>query len=434
MNKHHVMTVTPQPPAGYRDAPLTGWAPDVPVDVDEAEDFLRACYAELPKLGPVGPRIAAVREQVAALGTYTHTKPELVHGARMAWRNASRCIGRIYWRSLTVLDRRSPRTHEQIFEDLVTHLRFATGEGDRRGHLRPVISVFGQAIPGRPVTRIWNDQLIRYAGYENFGDPRYKFLTAKAEQLGWQGKGSAFDLLPLILQTGQQEPQLYELPETAVLEVPLTHPEFAWFAELGLRWHAVPTISNMRLSIGGVSYPMAPFSGWYMGTEIGARNLADQDRYNQIPVIAAKMGLDTSRESTLWRDRALIELNRAVLHSYEKAGVRITDHHTESRLFVTHVERELKAGRPAPADWTWIVPPVSGGITPVFHQYYTEADLRPNFYLDEYANGLVMDGAAVGQQGVCPVAYGHTPAVETPVMPAIPQQRRAWWKLLRRGV
>src|SRR6188508_2049425 len=102
------------PPAGYRDAPLPGWAPDTPVDVEEAEEFLRNCYAELPKLGPVEPRIAVMREQIAALGTYTHTKLELIHGARMAWRNASRCIGRVYWRSLVVLDRRSPRTPEQV--------------------------------------------------------------------------------------------------------------------------------------------------------------------------------------------------------------------------------------------------------------------------------------------------------------------------------
>jgi nitric-oxide synthase len=393
-------------PAGYRDAPLTGWAPDTPADVDEAEEFLRTCYTELPKLGDVELRLAAVKEEIAAHGTYKHTIDELTHGARMAWRNASRCIGRVYWRSLIVLDRRSRGTHEEIFKDLVTHLKTATGEGDRRGQLRPVITVFPQAIPGRPVTRLWNEQLIRYAGYDTIGDPRYRPLTEAATALGWHGKGSAFDLLPLIMQTGAQPPELFELPETAVLEVPLTHPEFAWFAELGMRWHAVPAISNLRLSVGGVNYPLAPFSGWYMGTEIGARNLADQSRYNQIPVIARKMGLDTRKESTLWRDRALVELNRAVLHSYERAGVRITDHHTESKLFLTHLEREQRAGRTTPADWTWIVPPVSGGLTPVFHQYYTEADLRPNFYLDEHANSL-----AVGKQGTCPVAHGDVPAV-----------------------
>lgn len=28
------------------------------------------------------------------------------------------------------------------------------------------------------------------------------------------------------------------------------------------------------------------------------------------------------------------------------------------------------AGRMCPADWSWIVPPISASLTPVFHQYY----------------------------------------------------------------
>ncbi|MDI1461984.1 nitric oxide synthase oxygenase [Catellatospora sp. KI3] len=383
------MSAPHTPPVGYRDAPPTEWDPDRPVDFAEAEDFLRACYAELPKLGPVEPRLAAAREQIDALGTYTHTHTELVHGARMAWRNASRCIGRVYWRSLSVLDRRTHRGEDQIFADLVSHLHLATGDGHTRGRLRATISIFGQSVPGRPITRVWNDQLIRYAGHRKdgslVGDPQYEQFTAEVAKLGWTGKGSAFDLLPIVLQTGDGQPRLFELPESAVLEVPLAHPEYSWFAELGLRWHAVPAISNMRLSIGGVDYPLAPFSGWYMGTEIGARNLADADRYDQIPVIAARLGLDTSSETTLWRDRALLELNRAVLWSFERSGVRMTDHHSESKLFLTHVERERKAGRETPGDWSWLVPPLSGGLSPIFHQYYPEADQRPNFYLDRAA-------------------------------------------------
>jgi nitric-oxide synthase len=214
---------------------------------------------------------------------------------------------------------------------------------------------------------------------------------------GWRGKGEAFDVLPLAIETPAEGVRLYELPERAILEVPLSHPELGWFAELGLRWHAVPAISNLRLTIGGMQYPLAPFNGWYMGTEIGARNLADADRYNMLPIVAARMGLDTSRESTLWRDRALVELNRAVLHSFEVAGMKITDHHTESERFLTHLRNEEKAGRRVPADWSWIVPPVSGGITPVFHRYYDELDLRPNFYLDPEAQQLAQHGSK------CPV-------------------------------
>lgn len=393
------MTAVP----GYRDVPIQPWRPDAPVDLAEAEDFLRTCYAEVPALGPVEPRLAIVREQVDAVGTYVHTQAELVHGARMAWRNSSRCIGRLYWRSLVVLDRRTARTPDKIFDHILTHLGIASGtyrSADTEpapGRLRPVISIFGQAVPGRPMTRIWNDQLVRYAGYRTedgsvIGDPRFVEFTEAVTALGWRGKGEAFDVLPLVLDSPGSGPKVYELPESAVHEVALTHPEHRWFAELGLRWYAVPAIANMRLSIGGVNYPLAPFSGWYMGTEIGARNLADADRYNMLPVIGARLGLDTSNERTLWRDRALVELNRAVLWSFEQAGVRIADHHSESERFLTHIAREERAGRKTPADWTWIVPPLSSAITPVFHRYYHEADQRPNFYLDADARLYAKQG------------------------------------------
>ena len=375
---------------GYRDHPTERWDPIAPVDPGEAEDFLRQCYVENPRLGPVEPRLAIVRAQIAATGGYVHTTEELAHGAKMAWRNASRCIGRLYWRSLVVLDRRRARTADEIFALLVHHLHTAGGGTERQGAIRPVVSIFPPALPGQPYARVWNEQLIRYAGYRtedgsSVGDPRNEQFTAAMQGLGWQGKGESFDVLPLAIETPGEGVRLYELPERAILEVPLTHPELAWFTELGLRWHAVPAIANMRLTIGGLQYPLAPFNGWYMGTEIGARNLADTDRYNMLPIVAARMGLDTSRESTLWRDRALLELNRAVLHSFERAGMRITDHHTESARFLTHLRNEEKAGRRVPADWTWIVPPMSGGITPVFHRYYEELDLRPNFYLDPEA-------------------------------------------------
>jgi hypothetical protein len=75
---------------GYRDQPTEPWDPDAPVDPAEAEDFLRQCYLENPRLGPVEPRLAIVRAQIAATGSYVHTPDELGYGARMAWRNSSR--------------------------------------------------------------------------------------------------------------------------------------------------------------------------------------------------------------------------------------------------------------------------------------------------------------------------------------------------------
>ncbi|MEV0727303.1 nitric oxide synthase oxygenase [Polymorphospora sp. NPDC050346] len=433
---------------GYRDEPSPDRDPSAPVDVAEAEDFLRMCYAENPRFGDLGPRLDEVRAQIDATGTYTHSTEELTYGAKVAWRNASRCIGRLYWRSLVVLDERKARGADEIFTRMVRHLNLAggTGRADRAaGAIRPVITVFAPAEPGRPHARVWNEQLIRYAGYrtptgEVVGDPRNVDFTRAVQDLGWKGAGGAFDVLPLVIQTPQDGVRLFDLPADAVLEVPLEHPEYDWFAGLDLRWHAVPAIANMRLSIGGVDYPLAPFNGWYMGTEIGARNLADPDRYDLVPVVARAMELDTSRASTLWRDRALVELNRAVLWSFERAGVRISDHHTESDRFVTHLGNERRAGREVPADWTWIVPPISGGATRVFHRYYHEADQRPNFYLDSAARDLgryghlgpsprhaapedAPEGAPVAGERVPVAGESAAPAAPAAAAPAVPGAR-----------
>ncbi|WP_220182771.1 nitric oxide synthase oxygenase [Sphaerisporangium album] len=367
----------PPAPPEYQEGAGTG-----PVDPAQAEAFLRLFYAENPSAGRLRPRLREVEAQISRHGTYIHTPEELTFGARVAWRNSNRCIGRLYWRSLRVRDRRSVGTAAGVAVECVRHLREATGGG----RVRPTITVFDQDRPGRPGPRILNEQLIRYAGYLGpagelvAGDARNAALTATARRLGWPGgPGTDFDVLPLVIEAGDRPPLLASIPGDAVLEVPLEHPAYPWFADLGLRWHAVPAISDMCLEIGGVCYPCAPFNGWYMGTEIGARNLADEDRYDRLGVVAARLGLDTSSDRTLWKDHALVELNVAVLHSFTRAGVTITDHHTESRRFMAHLEREERSGRVCPADWSWIVPPLSGALTPVFHRYYDDVRLSPAF-------------------------------------------------------
>ena len=214
------------------------------------------------------------------------------------------------------------------------------------------------------------------------GDPAHLVVTRLAHELGWQPSGppGRFDLLPLIIQVPGLPPARFDLPRDAVLEVPLRHPELTWFRELRLRWYAVPVVSDMYLEAGGIRYPAAPFNGWYMCTEIGSRDLGDETRYNQLPEIAARMGLSIASPRTLWKDRAVTELNAAVLHSYEMSGVKIADHHTESERFLAHIEQEQQHGRSCPADWSWIVPPAAGSTTPVFHRYYDDFEASPNFY------------------------------------------------------
>jgi nitric-oxide synthase len=322
-----------------------------------AEQFITLFHNE-NHAGPPDRRLWHVRREIQTTGTYWHTPAELEFGARVAWRNSSRCIGRLYWHSLRVRDRRQITAPSDVAAESVTHLREATNDG----RIRPMITVFAPDAPGRPGPRILNSQLIRYAGYPTAGgavtgDPSNLAITHLAADLGWPGRWPAgrFDVL-------------------------IRHPEFGWFADLGLRWHAVPVISDMYLDIGGVRYPAAPFNGWYMCTEIGSRDLGDACRYDQLPVIARHMGLSTATERTLWKDKAMTELNLAVLHSFAAARVTLSDHHTESVRFLRHMEREERQGRACPADWTWIVPPAASSTTPVFHRYYQDFDQTPNFY------------------------------------------------------
>ncbi len=359
-------------------------AADRIVDLAAATAFMEQFHAENEPTMPLRRRLRQVRMEIERTGTYTQTEAEVVFGARVAWRNAAKCIGRLYWSGLRVRDRRNVCAPFDVAAECVAHLREAT----REGGIRPTVTIFAPDRPERPGPRIWNDQLVRYAGHRLpngaiRGDGAQAALTDRAIELGWKPAEplGRFDVLPMLISSDFGEPELYELPPDAVLEVPLSHPEFAWFTELRLRWHAVPAISNMPLEIGGITYPAAPFNGWYVGTEIGARNLADADRYDLLPVIAERMGLDMSSERTLWRDRATVEMVRAVQHSFDVAGVTMSDHHSESDRFLKHVSREERAGRRCPADWSWIVPPVSGALTPVYHRYYDEPDpaTRPAF-------------------------------------------------------
>ncbi|WP_327251380.1 nitric oxide synthase oxygenase [Streptomyces sp. NBC_01244] len=345
---------------------------------EAAEEFIRLFHRENPDAGDPRERLAAVRAELAETDTYRHTPEELEHGARVAWRNSNRCIGRLYWNSLRVRDRRGLTDADGIAEECFEHLREATNGG----RVRPTITVFAPDTPDRPGPLIWSEQLVRYAGYGDHpsitvGDARNAELTSALLALGWsRGSGTPFDLLPLVVQGVDDKPRWFDVPPDAVLEVPIEHPDGAaggdGWSDWGLRWHAVPAISNMCLEIGGIHYPAAPFNGWYMGTEIGARNLADTDRYNLLPAVARRMGLDTASDRSLWKDRALVELNRAVLHSFDRAKVTIADHHTESRRFLTHLEKEERKGRDVGADWSWIVPPISGSATPVFHRTYED--------------------------------------------------------------
>ncbi|XP_065334274.1 nitric oxide synthase-like protein isoform X2 [Cloeon dipterum] len=353
-----------------------------------ARDFMDQYFASIRRLNSAAhqSRWAQVCKEVDESGTYQLTNTELVYGAKLAWRNSSRCIGRIQWSKLQVFDCRGVTTAGGMFEAICNHIKYSTN----KGNIRSAITIFPQRTDGKHDYRVWNMQLISYAGYKEMdgsitGDPLTVEFTEVCTKLGWKGKHTRFDVLPLVLSANGHDPEYFDIPPDLIMEVPLTHPTYDWFEEMGLRWYCVPAVSGMLFDCGGLEFTACPFNGWYMGTEIGCRDLCDSNRYNIAEAVATQMGLDTRTPVTLWKDRALVEVNVAVLHSFQLHNATIVDHHTASESFLKHMDNEQRLRRGCPADWVWIVPPMSGSITPVFHQEMALYYLKPSYEYQEPA-------------------------------------------------
>uniref|UniRef100_A0A8B9PK17 Nitric oxide synthase n=1 Tax=Apteryx owenii TaxID=8824 RepID=A0A8B9PK17_APTOW len=344
-----------------------------------AKDFIDQYYSSIKRSGSKAhmERLEEVTKEIETTDTYQLRDTELIYGAKHAWRNAARCVGRIQWSKLQVFDARDCTTAHGMFNYICNHIKYATN----KGNLRSAITIFPQRTDSKHDFRIWNAQLIRYAGYKQpdgtiLGDPANAELTEICIQQGWKAPYGRFDILPLLLQANGNDPELFEIPPELVLEVPIRHPKFEWFKDLGLKWYGLPAVSNMLLEIGGLEFSACPFSGWYMGTEIGVRDYCDNSRYNMLEQVAKKMNLDMRKTSSLWKDQALVEINIAVLYSFQ---VTIVDHHSATESFIKHMENEYRCRGGCPADWVWIVPPMSGSITPVFHQEMLNYRLTPSF-------------------------------------------------------
>lgn len=158
----------------------------------EAQAFIENMYKECHyETQIINKRLHDIELEIKETGTYTHTEEELIYGAKMAWRNSNRCIGRLFWDSLNVIDARDVTDEASFLSSITYHITQATNEGK----LKPYITIYAP----KDGPKIFNNQLIRYAGYDNCGDPAEKEVTRLANHLGWKGKGTNFDVLPLIL-------------------------------------------------------------------------------------------------------------------------------------------------------------------------------------------------------------------------------------------
>ena len=351
---------------------------------EEARAFLRQFFRETQG-GDATPaaraRLGEVDGQIKRTGSYRHTFDELEYGARVAWRNHARCIGRLYWRSLKVIDRRDVSDPDALFDHTAQHMVQALGTGKIQSTLTVFAPVTGTDLP----TYIESVQTTQYAGYSPrrgkvIGDRKNIEATRMAMADGWIGREGPFDILPVSI-IGAGGARLHRnLPDNAVRRVAITHDDYPGLSEMGLEWYAVPVISDMIMCIGGIDYPCAPFNGFYMATEIASRNLVDPWRYGLMEDCARALGFPPSEADPFWRDRTLTELNAAVTQSFARAGVTLIDHHTAAAQFMEFRAREKVAGRNVQADWSWIVPPQTSADTQPYHLSMEDHGAVPNFY------------------------------------------------------
>lgn len=345
--------------------------------LEKATAFITNMYQEL-EIDDVtmNNRINVIRKEIKETNTYTHTSEELEYGAKVAWRNSNRCIGRFFWDKLTVRDLRHIDDEQDFIHSIEEHINLATNDGK----IQPMISIYSNNI------EIMNEQLIRYAGYEDRGDPNSRATTKLLQHLNWSSKGTDFDILPLIYRMNLGNLKYHQYTDSLIKEVPIKHDQYPDLEKLNLKWYSVPIISNMDLEIGGIFYHTAPFNGWYMETEIGVRNFTDEYRYNKLKDIAHAFHLDTTTTTSYWRDKALVEFNYAIFHSFKNAGVSIVDHYTASKQFKKFEENEQKANRKVTGKWSWLAPPLSPSLVHNYHKGYDNEMRSPNFLYKKQKN------------------------------------------------
>ncbi|MEH2279707.1 MAG: nitric oxide synthase oxygenase [Nostoc sp.] len=89
--------------------------------------------------------MAEVYQEYRRSQTYWQTPAELAYGAKVAWRNSTNCISRIFWQFLNVRDLRHLTTAEEVFAALVEYIELATNNGN----IRPHISIFAPQQLGK---------------------------------------------------------------------------------------------------------------------------------------------------------------------------------------------------------------------------------------------------------------------------------------------
>ncbi len=155
--------------------------------VEEARAFIRRFHREcrLPDSERKSRERVVLRE-LKRHGWYELTPEELAFGARLAWRHSARCVGRLYWQSLEVVDCRNVTDPGLIAANVFEHLKTAWNDGE----ILSIISIFPPVRSDELPPYIESNQALQYAGRRDagkpvVGDPLNLEITRIIEGLGW---------------------------------------------------------------------------------------------------------------------------------------------------------------------------------------------------------------------------------------------------------
>ena len=100
--------------------------------------------------------------------------------------------------------------------------------------------------------------------------------------------------------------------------------------------------------------------------------------------LVMKINLDLLQKPAICNAITAIQYQRNIIRFclcslFQICKVTIVDHHSATESFMKHMENEYRVRGGCPGDWVWIVPPMSGSITPVFHQEMLNYRLTPSF-------------------------------------------------------
>lgn len=100
--------------------------------IDHARDLMDQYFKSMNEHNSLQHkfRINQIEDQIIRTGTYDLTDEELLFGAKTAWRNAARCIGRIQWNKLKLFDYRHITTAKEMFDALCNHLSYCQNGGN----------------------------------------------------------------------------------------------------------------------------------------------------------------------------------------------------------------------------------------------------------------------------------------------------------------